>query len=197
MSEGQSPYEVSQSGMSPEVSPTLPPAMPTALPKVFGIIHICYAVLGGLVACLGVLGVFAMKLLAEKGGDDFKEMQPIVDAYGGMETYMYVDAGLKLLLGVLLLAAGIGLVKRKAWGIKLSLTWAVSRIVVAAGMLFWGLRVASEFQDSLVISQDSEQVKFQEMTQGVGNVLGIVMVCVYPVICLIFLSRKNVRDVLD
>ena len=194
MSEEQSPYEVSKSGMSPAVSPDLPPALPSPVPKVFGIIHICYAVLGGVGAFFGLIAMFAMKMLAEKGGEEFKEIQPIVEAYSGMASYMYVDVALKLLLGVLLLVAGIGLLKRKAWAIKLSVVWAVSRMIIAAGMLFWGLSVAAEFQDSLGGASGEQQVKIEQMTQSVGNVMGIIMISVYPVVSLIFLTKKNVRD---
>lgn len=138
-----------------------------------------------------------MKLLAEKGGDEFKEMQPIVEAYSGMATYMYVDVALKLLLGVLLLVAGIGLLKRKAWSIKLSMIWAVVRMIVAAGMLFWGLSVAAEFQEGLGATAGEQQEKIQQMTQSVGNVMGIIMISVYPVVSLIFLTKKNVRDAMS
>lgn len=66
MSEEQSPYAVSETGMSPVVSPDLPPAMPTPVPKVFGIIHICYAVLGGVGAFFGLIGMFANEIIGGK-----------------------------------------------------------------------------------------------------------------------------------
>jgi len=194
MTEQQSPYEVSSSGVSAAPSPDLPPALPTPVPKVFGIIHICYAVLGAVISFFGLVAMVAMKVLAEKGGEEFKGMRPIIDAYGGMANYMYVDVALKLILAVMLLVAGIGLLKRKVWSIKLSVAWAVSQMLVAGGMLFWGLSVASEFQEKLGGAQSVDQEQFQQVSQGVGNVMGIIIILVYPVLTLIFLTKKNVRD---
>lgn len=198
MSEESSPYEVSRSGMSavsvPELPPELIPEVPTSLPKVFGVIHICYAALGGIVSLMGVAGMYMLRFLAEKGGDEFKEIQPLASAYDGMSIYMIVDAGIKVLFAVMLLAAGIGLLKRRAWSIKLSNFWSVSRIVTAVGMMMWGLAVMSGFQDQLQAGQNAQQQQIQQISQNVGNVLGIVMVCIYPIVSLVFLSKKRVKD---
>lgn len=168
--------------------------MPTSIPKVFGIIHICYAVAGGVFSLMGVGMVFLLKAMAEQGGEEFKEMKPLVAAYDGMETYLYVDMSIKLVLAVILVAAGIGLLKRRAWSIKLSVFWAVSRVVIAVGMMLWGLGVSADFQEKLGSAQNAQQEQMQQITQGVGNVVGIVIICIYPVLTVIFLSKKKVRD---
>jgi len=198
MSEESSPYEVSQSGMSTvsvsELPPELTPEVPTSLPKVFGIIHICYAALGGIVSLMGVAGMFFFQFLAQKGGEEFKEIRPIANAYDGMTSYVFVDAGVKVVLAVMLLVSGIGLLKRRAWAIKLSNFWSVSRLVVAVGMMIWGLAVMSDFQDQVTAGQNAQQQQFQRMGQNVGNVFGIIVVCIYPIVSLVFLSKKRVKD---
>jgi uncharacterized membrane protein YhaH (DUF805 family) len=194
MSEESSPYEVSQSGMSAVSVPELPPEVPTSVPKVFGIIHICYASLGGIVTFMGVAGVYFIQFLAQKGGDEFKEIRPMANAYDGMTSYVLIDAGLSILLAVMLLVSGIGLLKRRAWAIKLSNFWSVSRIVAAVGMMIWGLAVMSDFQDQVTAGQNAQQQQLQQMGQNVGNVFGIIVVCIYPIVSLIFLSKKRVRD---
>lgn len=198
MSEESSPYEVSRSGMSavsvPELPPELTPEVPTSVPKVFGIIHICYASLGGIVAFMGVAGVYFIQFLAQKGGDEFKEIRPIANAYDGITSYVLIDAGLSILLSVMLLVSGIGLLKRRAWAIKLSNFWSVSRIVAAVGIMIWGLAVMSDVQDQVTAGQSAQQQQFQEGLQNVGNVFGIIVVCIYPIVSLVFLSKKRVRD---
>lgn len=73
--------------------------------------------------------------------------------------------------------------------------WAVSRVLVAGGMLFWGMKVSVAFQEKLGPVQDGQQQEqMQQALQGVGNVMGIVILLVYPVVSLIFLTKKNVRD---
>lgn len=193
MSDQASPYQVPQSGMSPVTMPDLPPAAPTVIPKVFGIIHICYAVLGGLGALASVVSMMVLRQLAN-GGGEFETLQPMLDAMVEMETYMYCDMAVKLILAMMLLVAGIGLLKRRRWSLKLSVGWAVARVVAAVGMMVWGLQVTARFQEQLVGTQDAQEVQIQQISQGVGNVLGIVFVCVYPVVTLIFLSKKKVKD---
>ena len=196
MSDDVSPYAVSQSGMSPVSPPDLPPAAPTQVPKVFGIIHLCYAVLGALVSFAGVAVMFGMKMMVDNLGDEMKEVKPLLDAYQGMEVYIYSDVAVKLLMAVILFIAGVGLLKRKPWAIKLSVFWSIARIMAAIGMMIWGLSVSAGFQERLGTVQDAQQEQIQQLSQGVGNIMGIVMICIYPIVSLIFLSKKNVKDAL-
>jgi uncharacterized membrane protein YhaH (DUF805 family) len=197
MSENTSPYEVSRSGMSPVSPPQMPVSAGSPIPKVFGIIHLCYAVLGVVFSFLGVAAMVGMKMLAEKGGDEFKEMKPLIDAWEGMASFMYVDVALKVILGLILFVAGVGLLKRKVWSVKLSVFWSVSRIVAAVGMLLWGMSVTASFQEKLAPVKDAQQEQIQQMSQSVGNVVGIVIILIYPVVSLVFLTRKSVRDALE
>jgi len=68
MSEEPTPYQVSHSGMSP-VQESTPPEVyqqsETPVPKVFGIIHLIYAVLGAGVAVMGLVSRVVMKMVAE------------------------------------------------------------------------------------------------------------------------------------
>jgi len=197
MSEETSPYEVSQSGISPIAPPNMDPVMPTAVPKVFGIIHIVYACLGIIVSLLGIVSMFVMKAMMEKMSGDMKEAQMFLDAYDKLMVYTFIDAGLKLILGVVLLAAGIGLLKKKLWAQKMSMFWAVARIVVAAGMIFLTHGVTQEFQESARQIGGNQEEVFQKVMQGIGNVMGVIFIGIYPVLCLVFLSKKKVKDALS
>ena len=77
------------------------------------------------------------------------------------------------------------------------MVWSISRVVAAIGMLLWGLSVTAEFQEKLAPVKDAQQEQIQQMSQSVGNVLGIVFILFYPVVSLIFLSKKSVRDSLS
>jgi len=197
MSEDASPYTVSKSGMAPVSPPQMPGETSTPIPKVFGIIHICYAVFGMVFSFFGIVGIVLMRKFVANGGEEFKELGTVVNAWEGMTTYLYVDVALKLVLGVVLLVAGIGLLRKKAWSVKVSMVWSISRAVAAIGMLVWGLSVAAEFQEKLAPVKDAQQAQIQQVSQGVGNVLGIVFILIYPVVSLIFLSKKSVRDSLN
>lgn len=197
MTEEPSPYEVSQSGMSAPPPPEQGAVVPTSIPKVFGIIHIIYAVLGMLGALMGLAGMMLLKTLASKAGDDVQELDAMVEAFDEFAVYAYVDATLKIILGIVLLVAGIGLLKKKLWAQKASLFWAVTRIVVVVGLTIITLGPTQKFQEKVNQAGGAEQEQFQQMAQGMGNVIGVLFVCIYPVLCLIFLTKKNVRDALS
>lgn len=197
MGELTSPYQVSQSGMSPVAESSGPPAVPTAVPKVFGIINIVYACLGMMTGLAGVAAMFAMKAMMGRAGGEVKEAKMFVEAFDDLMIYSYIDVAFKVVLGLVLLAAGIGLLKKKMWGQRLCLFWAVGRMVVAVGMVLLTLGPTREFQEKVNQMGGEQQEQFQQMAQGVGSVMGIVFISIYPVLCLVFLTKKTVRDSLS
>ncbi len=183
--------------MSPVAVPSGPPVVPTAVPKVFGIINIVYACLGMMMGLVGVGAMFAMKAMMGRAGGEVKEAKMFVEAFDDLMIYSYIDAAFKVVLGLVLLAAGIGLLKKKMWGQRLCLFWAVGRMVVAVGMVLLTLRPTREFQEKVNQMGGEQQEQFQQMAQGVGSVMGIVFISIYPVLCLVFLTKKTVRDSLS
>lgn len=198
MDQEPSPYEVSGSSVSPAVH--APPAMPSKVTKVFGIIHIIYAVLGMLSAIMGVVAMFALKAIVNQFDGQAKELDQIMKAYEGVVAYSYLDMGVKLALGVILLVAGIGLLRKKSWSIGASMFWAVSRIIVAVAMVFVMAEPTRVFQEEIKGIGGETNAQMQQMEQIIGttgNIIGIIMVCAYPVLCMIFLSKKNVKQSLS
>jgi len=197
MDDQTSPYMAPQSGMT-EPPPEAVPQVDTPIPKVFGIIHIVYAGLGVVGAAIGVGAIFVMKAVGAQGGDEVAELGSFLEAYDKIAIYAYIDAGLKLILGITLLIAGVGLLKKKLWAKKLSITWAVVRMITAIVMVFLTYGASLEMQESLS-QQDSSQFDegaLQSGIQGVSNVLGVIFLSIYPIVTIIFLSKKSVRDYL-
>lgn len=198
MSDSTSPYQAPQSGMSAPPPEAIPPAT-TSIPKVFGIIHIVYACIGMIGAVIGVGAFLVMKAVLSSAGDEMAEMEPVLDAYSTLEIYTYVDAGVKVVLGIMLLVAGIGLLKRKLWAQKVSIFWAVVRIVIAIVMTVATYGASLEFQEKMgEVSQNQpgqiDQSQFQSSIQGVSSVFGVIFISIYPVLTIIFLSKKVVKD---
>ncbi|MBT8038286.1 MAG: hypothetical protein KJO21_12155 [Verrucomicrobiae bacterium] len=135
-----------------------------------------------------------MKALMTEVGGEVKEASLFVEAFDELMVYSYIDAGLKVVLGLILLVAGVGLLKKKLWGQKMSLFWAVARIVAAGVMTVVTLGPTREFQEKVGQMDGGQQEQFQQMAQGVGSVMGVVFIAVYPVLCLIFLTKKKVKD---
>ena len=183
--------------MSPVAEPSGAPMIPTTVPKVFGIINIVYACLGMMMGLVSVGAMFAFKAVMSGAQGEVKEAKMFVEAFDDLMIYSYIDAVFKVVLGLVLLAAGIGLLKKKIWGQRLCLFWAIGRMVVAVGMLVLTLGPTREFQEKVNQMEGGQQEQFQQMAQGVGSVIGIVVVCIYPVLCLVFLTKKRVRDSLS
>ena len=202
MNDTPSPYGTPQSGMSP---PPLEanPQVPSSIPKVLGIIHIVYACLGMIGAAFGVLGMVVMKaIMAPDLGDEVEGLDVFFSAYDKMAMYSYIDAGIKVILGLVLLIAGIGLLKKKLWAQKLSVTWSVVRIIVGIGMTILSYGAALQFQQDIADSTQTngdqmDQFGLQSSMQGVSSVMGVFVLSAYPVVSLILLSKKSVKDSLS
>ncbi|BDS08403.1 hypothetical protein NT6N_34430 [Oceaniferula spumae] len=187
--------------MSPPPAPDALVANSSPIPKVFGIIHIVYAGLGAVGALFAIGSVFLMRAVMSKAGSGTEEVNTFLEAYNDMAIYSYIDAALKIVLAVMLLTAGIGLLKKKLWGQKLSVFWAVTRIISAIVMVVLTMGPAREFQEKMgEVTQSQaggvDQSQLQGTLQSVSGVMSIIMLCIYPVVSLIFLSRKSVKDVL-
>ena len=202
MNDISSLYGAPQSGMSPP-PPEANPHVPTSIPKVFGIIHIVYACLGMIGAAFGVLGMVVMKaIMAPDLGDEVEGLDGFFEAYEKMAVYTYIDSGLKVILGLVLLIAGIGLLKKKRWAQKLSVTWSVVRIVVGIGMTVFRYGVDLQFQQAIADftqtnGDQMDQLGLQSSMQGVSSVIGVFVLSAYPVVSLILLSKKSVKDSLS
>ena len=173
----------------------------TAIPKVFGIIHIIYALLGWLGAIISVVVFFGMTAVMSKLGEDSEELNTMLEGYNQMAIYTYIDAGIKVILGAVLLISGIGLLKKKLWAQKVSIFWAVTRVILVIVMTVITYGSSRELQDKMgEISQNQPgqmDQSLQSAIQGGGAVMSIIMLSVYPVLCLIFLSKKSVKDALS
>ncbi len=199
MSEEPTPYQVSHSGMSP-VQESMPPEMyqqsETPVPKVFGILHLIYAVLGAGVAIMGVVSRVVMKMVVESGPKAGEQLKPVMQMWDNMAVYLYVDLAVKVVLGFILFIAGVGLLKRRAWSLKLSFVWSVSRIILVIVMTAWGMHEVAKNQHLLLELQPNSSNEMQQIGQYTGNLVGVVILCIYPIVSLIFLSRTKVRQLM-
>ena len=117
-----SPYQSPQSEMQPD---TVPSANVSAVPKVFGILHLVF---GGLGLVLGVIGLASLAFkdkmekmqfaaYPEEVREGMKEaMQPIYEA----QKWDVVSAVGSMILAVLLIIAGLKLIKYRSQGRKIS-----------------------------------------------------------------------------
>lgn len=107
-------------------------------------------------------------------------------------TYSYIDATVKIVLGILLIMAGIKLLKYQSKGVKLSNIWAIIRMIWGIGFICFTYSTTLELQQ-LLLASNPEMSSVMQASSTIGLVVGIVLLCVYPIISLILLNRPNVR----
>lgn len=195
MEQPPDPYQTPAAGAA---APAGMPPQRSAIPKVFGILHIIYASIGGLVALFG-LGAGAIlsaatdtiKTEAEKEGQD---VSAFTEALDSMMTASMIQSAFSILFAILLLVAGIQLVRYKKSGGKLSTIWAIARIVVAIPVSFMAASAQTKFQDAIQDLNPEGAALDMSAFAGAGAVIGIILVSIYPILTLIFVNQAKAKE---
>lgn len=194
--ETTSPYQSpeTQAGMNP-----LPVGQRSTIPKVFGIINIVLAILGSIGALFGLVSVFGMRALADMADDaSLTKMAEAIDVY---KPYILADLVVKIGLGVLLILGGVKLLKYKLQGAKLTKVWALIRIGWALVFPLVSYSAMMEYQKAIASIQADGGEAMMAMQGGVITiiqmVIGIAMVCVYPILSILFLRKEDVQKSLS
>lgn len=177
------------------------PGSKTKWPKVFGIISIVIAILGLLGQTCGVvwamIGEWFMSLL----GLTFF-VPPIIKITSSV-SYVFF-----LILGIILLKAGINLLRRRPGCLKLLKTWVVLRLIMALVSLvlvYVTLPANIAMQQSMMESMNelarkngqpeqnfSENTFFTRAVVGAG--LSMIITLIYPVVLGLYISRQKITD---
>jgi hypothetical protein len=150
---------------------------------VFGILNIMFAVFGSValvasVVMLSVVGAFP------------NPMVKIMQESPGYAVWLKINIPLGLMSCAVLLAAGVGLIKFKEWGRKLSLGYAIYALfmgVVGLVMNFFFL-LRPLLQEAGRQQGPEAAAAFGGM---IGGTLGGCFGMIYPVLLLIFLTRPK------
>jgi hypothetical protein len=101
-----------------------------------------------------------------------------------------INSGLLVFMYILLLVGGIGLLMFRRWGRTLSLVYGVVAILLnIVNLLLQTVFVPA----SLSSSSGSEA---EAIGRGIGMMIAMVVMFIYPIIVLIFMSKPNVKAAL-
>jgi hypothetical protein len=114
---------------------------------------------------------------------------------------MWIQLASSCLLTLLLCVAGFGLLKARAYGRTLSLFYAAlsifTKIYLAALAIIYIAPELQKFTASLQeLVQEKDQSPMGEEMGLLNTVINTLLFCVYPILVLIFMNRKQVRDCL-
>ena len=151
---------------------------------VFGILNIVFAV-------LGVIGVIASLALFLMPADTNNPVIKLIHGSPGYALWLKVCIPLGVLSGLVLLAAGIGLLFLKSWARKLSIIYAIYAIVFAiVGMVANFIFLIQPMLEQARQQQGPEAAG--ALGGAIGGSFGGCLGLIYPILLLIFMTRPNV-----
>lgn len=191
------PYQASAT----DSTPTTPPMMeqPSSVPKVFGIIHLIYAGLGILAGIAGLANPALTKLTTGPIIAQAREAGKSTEAYGAaiseVARYAMINGVIQITLAILLAVAGIQLLKYRLKGAKLSKIWAIVRIPLAIVFALISLNPTKAMmvtQNELMGAEGNPLAGMMESMGTLSVIMNILMLSIYPVVTLIFMTRPKV-----
>lgn len=182
----ENPYSApSDPGKLPPVAGTA--GRPTTA-TVFGILNLVFSILGMCTSIAG--GGFVLWLMFGEVPADFGDMQDLREPVN--RTWMVFSLASGTVLNVLLLAAGIGLMRFRAWGRTLSNAYCVLSILLVAATFAFTILV------SLVPAINSMDQGGAEQAGTIGGIIGgLVGNCIgliYPALMLFFLNKNPFKQ---
>jgi hypothetical protein len=157
---------------------------PTSV-TVFGVLNIVFAVLG-IFSMLAMMAFFAMA-----GTSTNNPVIQLIQNNPAYASWMKLSLVLGVPVAVVLLAAGIGLLKLKPWARIVSIAYGIYAIV----MVLAGMVVNYIFLLRPMLQEAQQQQGPQAATAiggAVGGTFGSCFGLIYPILLLIFMLRPNV-----
>ncbi len=187
--------------MTPPVEPGEIPHRPSAWPMVIGVIAIIFGSLAILQGCFGAVSSLFMSSLS---GLMPTEQATMLDAMEGLKPWMIIGAVLTLALGILLLVAGIGLVRRRAWSPTACMVWAgIKMVFVVGNTILADMAQQAQFEVMQEMMQQDPNMpaampammgSFMQVFGVFTIVLGILWGWALPVFLLSWFSRSKVNS---
>lgn len=186
--------------MTPPIDAGEIPQQPSAWPKVIGVITIIFGSLAILQGCVGAVSSLFMSSLSAIVP---AEQAAVYDAMEDLKPWMIIGAVLALGLGILLLVAGIGLVRRRAWSPTACMVWAGIKMVFVVGYTILGdMAQQAQFEAMQEMMQQDPNMpaampammgSFMQVFGVFTIVLGILWGWALPVFLLIWFARSKIK----
>ncbi|MDE0825207.1 MAG: hypothetical protein OSA48_00185 [Akkermansiaceae bacterium] len=182
-----------------------PPILEPKRIKVFGVMHIVFGGLGLLMSVGSVVMMQFQRAILEKtqsasapGMEEYNRVS--LDLMEKMKPMTYLGLVFTVILGSLLLVAGINLVKSRAKGVKLSNIYTyVSLALKFVGLILFFVMtkpIVDELIDPLMTDADTlmkTQLNVLKYTQLATGVLTPVIGAIYPILVLALLNKPIVK----
>jgi len=114
----------------------------------------------------------------------------------GFKVWMGISTGISIGLSLLLIAGGVGLLKRRLWSVRLCRTWAYIFLVFSAISLVVQIGTMKTQFAAISRQQGSAPGAFEGMmwfSIGFGLCAGLVWSLALPIFLLIWFSRDKIK----
>jgi len=193
--------------LPPQPPPGLPvnPHLPMGIPRivmVFGILHLVFAGIGMINAASKLfMAIAGNPFLKMQGSSADAQVQAQMSMMDKVKTVEITGAGLSILVGVVMIIAGIKLVKGRrdglGWSNKyayLSLLEKLAKIVIAFAVVIPATREMMMDVMKGGTPMPSGMNTVMEISL-IGGVIGSVLVAaIYPILTLVLLNRRGLRE---
>lgn len=168
------------------------PAPAPSWPSVLGILTLVLGVFGTLVGAFAVLSPLVMSFWARFVPAEGRAGLAVAERW---TTWTVASGGLAIALSLLLMVAGIGLLRRRRWACPLLQTWAVLRMMPAVGQVGVAYLVQREtlasMSQQMPASMPSQQ--YVHLFTDLSLAVSLLWYWALPVFLLIWLARGRVR----
>ncbi len=183
------PYTAPQAQPTPQQVQGMQQPIRSSVPKVFGILHIIY---GGFGIISSALAPFASKTIKFNGLENNEQLKQLVENFAeSTKMITYADAVVRFGLSVLIIMAGIQLLKYKKKGVQMTKIFYIIRIIALVAVTVAMRSHLVDYMDNISKLLNSPNIL---PSLPVQLIIGILMASIYPVIALIMLTRKNVQN---
>jgi hypothetical protein len=185
----------------PFAKPAAPPTQPGELllperesnwPTTLGVVAIVFGAMGCLGAIWGVVAAFLARAVSSRMPAEHMLQTHLVMPW---MSWMLILSVLSAPVAVALLIAGIGLIKRRKWGITTVKVWAVVKmLLVVVSTVVGHLAVRAQFDAMPQQAGSTQQTLMIVNAVGVlSTVFGFLWGWALPVFTLIWLSRNRIK----
>jgi hypothetical protein len=203
-----SPYQTPQIQMPPQPPRDLPDVMlrePGSI-KTFGVLHLViagYGILMGLFSLIftvffqGLSRTLSTPRGATAASSADQEMA-MMNYMNELQVFTYVSHACSLLLAVMLIVAGIGLLKGREQGRVMSLRYAWTSLVTKAIMFVITIVVV------MPATKRMTETMYQNLPGTMSNTMGsllqysqlvtILFTCLYPIIVLVVMKGQKIKE---
>ena len=187
-------------------TPSAPAVLEPGSIKVFGILHIVFGGIGVFSFLASVVQLLAKDTISKfsAGGDEATEQLKKVVTDASMPA-AYVGMALSLIVTILILRAGIQLVKKKKTSVKASIVYSYASISAKVIALILALTVTLPAINSALDGLKSVgnstpemdiMITTMKLTMTVVAIISPLVMLVYPILSFVLLKRKVVVDYL-